>query len=257
MSIVNSIRDDDECRIICGKDIILSSEGRIPKACELNNICDEDYIEDSFTEINNKLSVVSLKPEAVIKNGYKSEYLRVYFSKNCDEDVFMASRAKALISWRKETVFCPHCGSELLDSKVETARECPECGRIHFPKIEPCIIMRITNGNSILLAKHAKRNQDVFACVAGFVEAGETLEQACFREVLEETGIKIKNIRYCGSQSWPFPSQLMCAFSAEYESGEIKVQEDEISQAEWFDKDNLPITPPVGSIAYKLIHFEI
>ncbi len=88
------------------------------------------------------------------------------------------------------------------------------------------------------------------------MEAGETVEQAVAREVLEETGIKVKNIRYYGSQSWPFPAQLMLGFTAEYESGEIKVQEEEISEAKWFKAEECPATPPAGSIAYRLIHNE-
>ena len=114
--------------------------------------------------------------------------------------------------------------------------------------------MLVSKGDKILLARHAQRNQDVYTCLAGFVEAGESIEHAVRREIMEETGIKVKNIKYFGSQSWPFPANLMFGFTAEYESGEITPQADEIADAQWFDRDNSPATPPKGSIAYKLIH---
>ena len=132
--------------------------------------------------------------------------------------------------------------------------ECPECANQIFPRINPCVIMLVKKGNKILLARHAQRNQDIYTCLAGFVEAGETIEQAVHREIMEETGIKVKNVKYFGSQSWPFPAQLMFGFTAEYDSGEIKLQPDEIADAAWFDRGNHPATPPEGSIAYKLIN---
>ena len=125
----------------------------------------------------------------------------------------------------------------------------------NFPRIEPCIIIAVHNRQGkVLLARHTYRNTSMHACIAGFIEAGESAEQACRREVFEETGLSIKNLVYKGSQSWPFPDQLMLGFSAEYESGELKLQKDEISDAAWFDPENCPDSPPPGSIAYKLIH---
>ena len=105
-----------------------------------------------------------------------------------------------------------------------------------------------------MLARHVQRNQDIYTCIAGFIEAGESAEEAVSREVKEEVGINVKNIKYKGSQGWPFPDQLMLAFTAEYESGTIKLQEDELSEAKWFSKENLPATPLPGSVAYKLIN---
>lgn len=104
-----------------------------------------------------------------------------------------------------------------------------------------------------MLVKNKNRTRDVYSCVAGFVEAGESAEQCVEREVMEETGIKIQNVRYIGSQSWPFPDQLMLAFRAEYLDGKIKVQEEELDDAAWFKKDSLPPLPFEGSVAYNLI----
>ena len=134
--------------------------------------------------------------------------------------------------------------------------ECPSCHKILFPRIEPCVIVLISKGDKILLARHAYRNQDIYACIAGFIEAGESAEEAVRREVREEVGIEIKNIKYRGSQSWPFPDQMMLGFTAEYESGDLVLQKEEIADAQWFDRSNCPASPKPGSIGYRLIHGE-
>ncbi|MDE5561699.1 MAG: NAD(+) diphosphatase, partial [Bacteroidaceae bacterium] len=138
--------------------------------------------------------------------------------------------------------------------KEDASLTCTNCGNTLFPRIEPCIIVLVSRGDDILLARHRQRNSQYFSCLAGFMEAGESAEQAVRREIMEETGISVRNIRYYGSQSWPFPSQLMLAFTAEYESGEIHVQESELYCAEWYPRNQCPATPPEGSLAYRLIH---
>ena len=115
-------------------------------------------------------------------------------------------------------------------------------------------ISLITRGDELLLLRSVRDTAGIYACLAGFVEIGETLEQALRREVREETGLEIRNIRYAGSQGWPFPDQLMVGFYAEYESGEIRIQESEIADARWFRRDALPPLPKPGSIAWRLIN---
>lgn len=197
--------------------------------------------------------------EEIISNidSYSRQELRQFFAEHDEETSSKVARAKALSEWRKKTVYCPRCGTKLVEDTEFTAMKCPNCGELLFPRIDPCIIVLVRKGDKILLARHTQRNQDIYACLAGYVEAGETIENAVRREIFEETGIKVKNIQYRGSQSWPFPRQLMLAFYADYESGEIKVQEEEIEEAKWFDINDLPATPAPGSIAYKLIHGEI
>lgn len=208
---------------------------------------------DTFTEERNGISVINVSEDFVHAN-YKWVPIRSQFAAMGYDDCFQLSRAKALIEWRKSTKFCGSCGTALEESKTETARVCPKCGNIIFPRINPCIIVLVSKGDKILLARHAQRNQDIYACLAGFIEAGETVEQAVEREIMEETGIRVKNIRYYASQSWPFPAQLMMGFTAEYESGELKLQEEEIADAGWFSRDNSPASPQPGSVAYRLIH---
>ena len=179
--------------------------------------------------------------------------LRTIFHKKDIETIQKTSHALSLLNWRAQTRFCPKCGTPLSDHKSETARYCLNCNKNHYPTISPCIIVRISDADKILLARHTQRNTDVYTCLAGYVEPGETLEQCVEREVFEETGIKVKNIHYVESQSWPFPDQLMIGFSAEYESGIPKLQPEEIQEVFWFHKDNLPPIPKQGSLAYKLI----
>lgn len=185
------------------------------------------------------------------------EDLRAYFATHDEEDNYRVARQEALRQWNERERFCSRCGSALppVDTTGDKAeRCCPGCGTIHFPRIEPCVIIRIEKEGKILLAKHVQRNTQIFACIAGFIEAGESAEHAVRREIREETGLEVSDIRYFGSQSWPFPDQLMLAFTAQYAGGEIRLQEDELAEAGWFGPDELPAHPRPGSISWRLIH---
>lgn len=170
-----------------------------------------------------------------------------------------AARALGLLNWRRATRFCSRCGKPLADDTRETARRCTECNAVVYPRISPCIIILITRprkdgkGREMLLARHVQRNQNMYTCIAGFMECGESVEECAVREVKEETGLSITNIRYFKSQSWPFPEQLMIGLTADWAGGELKLQEDELSAAEWFSADDMPETPPPGSLAWDLI----
>lgn len=179
--------------------------------------------------------------------------LREYFSLHDEKTILLSSRAKGVAQWRDSTRYCVFCASELKDSKSLSSLYCPKCKKEIFPRIEPATITLVTRGDEILLARHANRIQHLWACLSGFIEMGETAEQCVEREIMEEVGIKVKNIKYCASQSWSFPDQLMLAFTAEYDSGEIKAQEGEIAEAKWFKRSSLPEIPPKGSVAYNLI----
>ncbi len=190
-------------------------------------------------------------------NNNTKQTLREYFASHGAEENYRASRAEALKRWNERELYCSHCGTGLPQLPIDAERAermCPQCGTIHYPRIEPCIIVRIEREGKILLARHIARNTDIYACIAGFVEAGESAEHALIREIREEIGIEVKNIRYFGSQSWPFPDQLMLAFTAEYAGGEIHLQRDELSEVGWFSPDDLPAHPRPGSISYALIH---
>jgi NAD+ diphosphatase len=164
-----------------------------------------------------------------------------------------AAKAKQLLEWRRNHRFCSHCGSKTQTHHSEFAMVCPQCHYHQYPRIQPCIITLITHQAQILLAKANRPHNDMYGLIAGFVEVGETLEQAVQREVAEEVGIKVKNISYLASQPWPFPSNLMIAFHAEYDSGDLKLQPEEIADAQFFAYHQLPKIPTAGSIAHKMI----
>lgn len=133
------------------------------------------------------------------------------------------------------------------------SKKCPDCGREIFPQLSPAVIVLITRDDSILLARGKNFRGPYYGLIAGFVETGETLEQCVAREVMEETSLTVKNIRYIGSQSWPFPSSLMLAFTAEYAGGDIRLADGELACARFFTPDTLPQLPPPPSIARALI----
>ncbi len=165
-----------------------------------------------------------------------------------------ASRAVQLLEWRRNHKFCSHCGHETEVHPLEYAMICPTCRYRQYPRVQPCVITIITRGeDEILLAQSVRNKGKMYGLIAGFVEVGETLEDAVRRETLEEVGLHLKNIRYLASQPWPFPSNLMLAFHAEYESGDLKLQEEEISDARFFKFDELPEIPFKGSIAHSMI----
>ena len=151
----------------------------------------------------------------------------------------MGTKAVLVNDWYISHKFCGRCGAMTQVDEKDMMLKCPKCGQVHYPRIAPAIIVAIRNEDKLLMAQHSYHDSIRFALIAGFVEPGESMEEAVHREVLEEVGIKIKNLNYKKSQSWPFPNSLMLAFEAEYESGEIKVDGDEIVKAKWFKKDEI------------------
>ena len=171
-----------------------------------------------------------------------------------NENLFsLAGLGRQIADWDRTFRYCGKCGSLTENHPEERAKICPACGHTSYPKISPAMICAVTKGNEILLARGSKFTQPVYSVLAGFVEPGETLEETVSREVMEETGISVKNIKYFGNQPWPFSSSMMIAFTAEYESGDIKIDNKEILDAGWFTPDNLPMLPTPYSIARRLI----
>lgn len=180
--------------------------------------------------------------------------IRSILVKSSAEEIALVGRAQHLLDWYKNSQFCGACGSKNMYSDKEGAFYCSCSKNMLYPKISPCVIGIILNGDEILLARNKLFPEDMFSAIAGFVEASETLEQTFEREIHEEVGLKVKNIKYFGSQPWPFPNQLMIAFTCEYESGEIDVDGEEIVEASWFNVSNMPNIPPTSSISGQLIN---
>ena len=165
----------------------------------------------------------------------------------------LVGRGVQLAEFYRSHKFCGYCGHEMQVSKTEWAALCGHCRERYYPQIAPCIIVAIRREDTILLAQHTRHRNGIHTVLAGFVEVGETLEQAVAREVMEESGIKVKNLRYVTSQPWPFPQSLMTAFMADYDSGEIVIDQKELLDANWYRYDDLPLLPPPGTVARRLI----
>ena len=168
------------------------------------------------------------------------------------EEYNVGGKAFQILNWDKNSRYCPMCGVPTVQISP-IAKKCPQCRQEIYPRISPAIIVLIRRGDSILLV-HARNFRGTFnGLVAGFLEPGETLEECVYREVLEETGLHIKNLKYFGSQPWPYPSGIMIGFTADYESGNIKLQQEELNAGAFYTKDNLPEIPKKLSLARKLI----
>ncbi|NGZ77231.1 NAD(+) diphosphatase [Saccharibacillus alkalitolerans] len=171
-----------------------------------------------------------------------------------DEDLFhLAGRALQMLNWDATHRFCGRCGTTLTLADRDRAKVCPNCGLSQYPRLSPAVITAILKDGKILLAHAAHFQNDMYGLIAGFAEPGETLEDCVRRETMEEVGIELGEIRYFGSQQWPFPNSLMIGFVAEYAGGEIAVDGEEIAHAAWFGPDELPNIPPKVSIARKII----
>ncbi|MGL4851429.1 MAG: NAD(+) diphosphatase, partial [Phocaeicola sp.] len=168
------------------------------------------------------------------------------------DEYYKAGKAVELLHWDKNSQFCPACGIKTQRLSA-IGKRCDCCKQEFYPQVAPAMIIRIRKGDSILLVR-AKSFRGTFrGLVAGFVETGESLEECVHREVLEETGLIIENVKYFGSQPWPYPSVLMIGFTADYKSGELRLQEEELIAGEFFTKENLPELPRKLSLARKLI----
>jgi NAD+ diphosphatase len=196
---------------------------------------------------------VEVTPETAVPKGMEFKELRPLFG-ILDEDLFLlAGKAIQIVSWDQTNQFCGRCGIRMETLEGERAKICPACRLINYPRISPATITAVTKGNKILLTHNAAFRGNIHSLIAGFVEPGETIEECVHREIFEEAGLKVKNLKYFGSQPWPFPNSLMIGFIAEYESGEISVDGQEITEAGWYDAGNLPELPGKMSIARKII----
>lgn len=179
--------------------------------------------------------------------------LRTVFQLGGAEAFALAGRATQLLDWRNNHRFCGKCGTPTTMKTGDLAMQCPACGLLAYPRISPAIMVLVRNGDKLLLARSPHFKLGVFSALAGFVEPGETLEECAAREVREEVGIEIANLRYFNSQPWPFPDSLMVAFFADYAGGTLTPNPNEIEAANWFPLTALPPLPDSISISRRLI----
>ncbi len=179
--------------------------------------------------------------------------LKALYGKIDEAFLALAGRASQLILWEKTHQYCGQCGEKTIDRPNERAKECPSCKLLSFPKISPVVMALVQKDDEILLARGPQFPKGFYSVIAGFVDPGESLESCVRREVFEEVGIEVEDIKYLTSQPWPFPSSLMIGFTCKWKSGEIRIDPLEIEDARWFKKDNLPIIPEHISISRALI----
>ena len=246
--------DDKKGTVIgfCGSDILMREDGTLP-SMEFFALLGEPKHRFHIGSFDEELYILfaweksTPLPESLVKTNLR-HFLGLY-----PPHLFaMLARAKQLAHWIYDNQFCGRCGSPVGYTSKFSSLGC-SCGNYIFPRLSPACITLITKGDEILLARSPYFKEGVYSLVAGFVEAGESVESALHREVFEEVGIRVKNLRYFGSQSWPFPHSLMLGFFAEYESGEIHIQEEEIEDAQWFSIDALPPLSHESSIARMII----
>jgi NAD+ diphosphatase len=198
-----------------------------------------------------------IAPDAALPDGLVAEGLRELYAPLGDLLFEVAGRAVQIVTWDRTHQYCGQCATPTEALTNERARRCPACGLTSYPRLSPAtiiaVVRRDAQGERILLARNHRFPPGRYSVVAGFVEPGESLEACAQREVLEEVGLHIKNVRYFASQPWPFPNSLMIGFTADYASGEITLEESELADAGWFTADRLPSLPPKMTIARKLI----
>jgi NAD+ diphosphatase len=192
-----------------------------------------------------------------LPSEYSTRSLRSLLGSVEESSFFNWGRASHLLYWHKTTRHCGSCGEKTLFNPNELARYCPDCNLNFYPVISPCIIVLIHRPGEILLARSPRFPEGLFSTLAGFVEPGESAEQAIHREIYEEVGITVSEITYFKSQPWPFPGQLMLGFFCKYLSGDIRIDNDEICEANWYTRENVPTIPPSGTISGQLIRHHL
>ncbi|MBR9882997.1 MAG: NAD(+) diphosphatase [Oceanospirillales bacterium] len=196
---------------------------------------------------------VELLVLASTPDGHEPLDLRASLSQSDADQFEVLARAAQISVWHDQHRFCGRCGTPAKPDKFELAKVCSQCGLSVYPRISPCIIVLVVDGDRCLLGHNPRFPPGRFSTLAGFIEAGETAEAAVAREVREEVGVEVSNVRYVKSQSWPFPHSLMFGFIADYAGGALQPDGVEITEAGWFTRESLPDLPPRFSISYQLI----
>lgn len=204
----------------------------------------------SLAPLDTSLQVVAVAdgPTVDLKLGLRE--LLPYLG---EREFRLLGTAAQVLEWASNHRFCGRCGARTQPMPGERAMHCVQCGLTQYPRVSPCVIALVTRGRHILLARSSRHRRPVYACLAGFIEAGESAEAAVEREIMEEVGIRVGRLRYRGSQPWPFPHQLMLGYHVDYLAGDIRTDPTELLDARWFPINALPEIPPPQTIAGQLI----
>jgi NAD+ diphosphatase len=244
--------------IFSKRKLLVSAEGPEPAVLLIRNLADLGIHSNGEIHLGSLAGkpcygAVLIDQAAALPSGLGFQDLWGLHGRLDPDFIPIAFRALHLLDWSQKTRFCKRCGNEMQTKAGPPTRECPVCGYMSFPRISPAVIVLVERENQCLLASSPRFKANFYSVLAGFAEPGETLEETVAREVYEETGIEVTDIRYFGSQPWPFPDSLMIAFTARYAGGEIRVDGEEILDARWFTSDQLPKIPGKISIARQLI----
>lgn len=251
------IEPGDTILIFKGNEVLLRAQieaERLPLWEELASAFAGASPRHAFSQGDRRFFIASAEETAPAPPGYQWESVRVFRTLQPAQDGMMLSAAYHLSGWYNTHRFCGACGGALHVDSEERSLTCERCGLTVYPSIQPAVIVAVTNGSRLLLARNAHSVWRHYSLIAGFVEVGETTEQAVEREVLEEVGLRIKNVRYIASQPWGFSQSLMLGFTAELDgASEIKLQESELSEAGWFSREEVPKHDSSASISFDLM----
>lgn len=246
--------------VFCGRRMLVKKAGgrpEIPTKADFDG-CPTDFRGKQHLGEADGFSCYGLEAPAAESPapGMSFEEIRPLAACEGGDELFrMAGFAFHIMNWSRLNAFCGRCGAPMTEKGDERARLCPQCGSVVYPRISPATITAIIRGDEILLAHNNSFCNDRYSLIAGFVEPGETAEDCVRREIFEEVKLRVKNLRYFGSQPWPFPDSLMLAFTAEYDGGEIQADGVEIGRAAWFRRGSLPRIPGVESVAGRMIRW--
>jgi len=248
-------RDDALYFVFLGSDILCASEHGAPRPLDHDAMrwLDIEPQAEIYLGRFRGRACYAVAASGRPPQGYAVVGLRGWLGRVEAPLFYLAGRAQQIVEWHRDHQFCGRCGGAMQDHAVDRAKECSRCGLINYPRLSPSIIVLVHRGEEVLLARNARWPTGMYSTLAGFVEPGESIEQTVHREVLEEVGVRVRNLKYLGSQSWPFPNSLMLGFHAEYAAGEINCQEGEIADARWFHHAQLPNVPPATAISRWLI----
>jgi len=241
--------------IFRGNEILVPEGGGMIQFLDIHRLCNLPPIAMLFIGMYDGVPcyAVALDSSAEPPPNFRFSDVRGLFGRTSDEFLGVVARASHILLFDRTTKFCGVCGVRNQLMETELAKQCPECGQIIYPRLSPAIIVLVRRNDEVLLARSPRFPKGMYSIIAGFVEPGETIEHAVHREVMEETGISIRDLRYIGSQPWPFPDSLMIGFAASYAGGEIKADKIEIEDAGWFKRDALPGLPGPLSLSRALI----